>query len=319
MRLQVLGYGAHVLRRRDQQQRIAGAISASLPVARIAGSSATPGRNASLTCRALMPATTSGSRAHSSTSRPARRKDLRQRRPPGSAADDADAVDLQGRSPLATSRPRYLARATASCLHARTDGGRRVDGRAASAGARAHRADRSGPAPGARRPPRRSSPRCRCTAAPAARERRSRVARARLAQGCRAGARWPRRRRRRRSGAGPGAPSRAAAMSMARAQRSATDSVTAAWKLAAMSATSCALQRGELLGRAAHRRLQAGEGEMRLRRARASAAAGRSGAASPARAAARPRGRRESRGPSSFAVLSKASPSASSMVVPSRS
>ena len=64
VRRQLPGHGAHVLRRRDQQHGVARRRLGELPVARIAGSSATPGRNASLTWRALMSATTSASRAH---------------------------------------------------------------------------------------------------------------------------------------------------------------------------------------------------------------------------------------------------------------
>ena len=161
---------------------------------------------------------------------------LRQRRPPRASPDDADAVDLQCR-PSGSNPPAISSIAGGSCLHAGADGGAARRGRAASAGARAHRADRSVPGPAAPHPPRRSLPRCRCTDRPAGRESRipcALPARAGPRASCSLAATPPATTKCR----APARPSVSAAASMARAQRSATDSVTAASKPAARSATS---------------------------------------------------------------------------------
>ena len=72
--------------------------SARSPVARIAGRSGRPAGRRCSRGRALIASTTSGSRAQSSTSRPPRARDLRQRRAPGAAADDADRSCLHPRA-----------------------------------------------------------------------------------------------------------------------------------------------------------------------------------------------------------------------------
>ena len=105
---------------------------------------------------ALISATSSGSRAQSSTVAAVAGQRLRQRRAPGARADNADC-----------------------CGHAFTPAPRTGSASRIQRPARARRqsrADRSGPAAAARSRPRRSSPRYRCTAPAAARRSAGRCA-----------------------------------------------------------------------------------------------------------------------------------------------
>ena len=180
--------------------------------------------------------------------------------------------------------------------------------RAASAPAPARRARRSARPRSAAPRPRRSSPHCRCTATKAARRRADRGRRAsavsaradRLVgrdaagddQGGRAGRRRDRAPRCGRPGNRP--PPAGRRRRYRRRHRSPLS-----------------------LG-AQHRALQAGEGEMRLVRCRPAAAAAAPRAGSPASAARSTAGPPGKPRPSSFAVLSNASPAASSIVVARR-